>query len=239
MGLCIQPVRSERELTSFVDLPFGLYAPDSPWVPPLKSQDRRLLTPGKHPFWETARRELFLALRDGAPVGRIAAIVDEKSNAYTQENCGAFGFFECADDREAAHALLAAARQWLADQGMAFMRGPLNPSTNYTCGLLVDGFALAPTIMMPWNPPYYAELLESWHLRKEQDLFAYLIERNHMTTPSWLSTEVARLKAESRFTCRTSSKATLKEDIRAMLEIYRVSWAKNWAFAPLSEGEAN
>ena len=239
MGLCIQPVRSERELTSFVDLPFGLYAPDSPWVPPLKSQDRRLLTPGKHPFWETARRELFLALRDGAPVGRIAAIVDEKSNAYTQENCGAFGFFECADDREAAHALFAAARQWLADQGMAFMRGPLNPSTNYTCGLLVDGFALAPTIMMPWNPPYYAELLESWHLRKEQDLFAYLIERNHMTTPSWLSTEVARLKAESRFTCRTSSKATLKEDIRAMLEIYRVSWAKNWAFAPLSEGEAN
>ena len=174
MGLCIAPVRSGGELATFVDLPFGLYAPESPWTPPLKSQDSRLLTPGRHPFWETARRELFLALRDGVPVGRIAAIVDEKYNSYAQERCGAFGFFECAEDREAAHALLDAARGWLAHEGMDFMRGPLNPSTNYTCGLLVDGFELAPTIMMPWNPPYYAEFLESWRLRKEQDLFCLL-----------------------------------------------------------------
>ena len=86
---------------------------------------------------------------------------------------------------------------------------PLNPSANYTCGLLVHGFDLAPTIMMPWNPPYYAELLETWHLRKEQDLFAYQIERSRLTPPEWLSEEVTRLKAEARFTCRTSSKATL------------------------------
>ena len=238
MSLTVIPARSKQEFDQFMDLPWSLYERGSLWTPGLKSQDRELLTPGEHPFWESARRELFLVLRDGRVIGRIAAIVDEKYNAYANEKCGAFGFFECANDPEAAHALLDAAHGWLAKQGMRFMRGPLNPSANYTCGLLVHGFDLAPTIMMPWNPPYYAELLETWHLRKEQDLFAYQIERSRLTPPEWLSEEVTRLKAEARFTCRTSSKATLAEDIRAMLELYKVSWAKNWGFSPLSDGEA-
>ena len=238
MSLTVIPARSKQEFDQFMDLPWSLYERGSLWTPGLKSQDRELLTPGEHPFWESARRELFLVLRDGRAIGRIAAIVDEKYNAYANEKCGAFGFFECANDPEAAHALLDAAHGWLAGQGMRFMRGPLNPSANYTCGLLVHGFDLAPTIMMPWNPPYYAELLETWHLRKEQDLFAYQIERSRLTPPEWLSEEVTRLKAEARFTCRTSCKATLAEDIRAMLELYKVSWAKNWGFSPLSDGEA-
>lgn len=239
MSPVVKPVRTKQDFALFLDLPWSLYEPGSLWTPSLKSQDRELLTPGEHPFWESARRELFLVYRQERPVGRIAAIVDEKFNAYTGETCGAFGFFECENDQEAAHALLEAARNWLGEQGMTFMRGPLNPSTNYTCGLLVDGFELAPTIMMPWNPPYYAELLESWHLRKEQDLFAYLIERSHIAPPDWLNEEVARLKAEARFTCRTSSKATLTEDIRTMLELYKISWAQNWGFSPLSDGEAD
>ncbi|MDD4702421.1 MAG: hypothetical protein PHI96_09390 [Desulfovibrio sp.] len=238
MGLAITVARSESELSQFLDFPWSIYAQSPLWTPSIKSQERELLTPGKHPFWESARRELFLALRDGRLVGRIAAIVDEKYNAYANETCGSFGFFECEDDKEAAHALLDAAKDWLAAQGMTFMRGPLNPSANYTCGLLVDGFDLAPTIMMPWNPPYYPVLLESWHLRKEQDLFAYLIERSSFNPPEWLHDEVARLKAEAHFTCRTSSKATLTEDIRDMLALYKESWANNWGFSPLSDGEA-
>ena len=212
--LSIIPVNTAEDLDRFVELPWSIYTPDSLWVPNLKKQDRELLSPGEHPFWKTARRELFLALRDGRPVGRIAAIVDEKYNAYAGERCGAFGFFECRDDREAAHALLQAAHDWLRRQGMAFMRGPLNPSTNYTCAMLVDGFDEAPALMMPWNPPYYPALLESWHMRKEQDLFAYLIERDKLHVEDWLKDEIRHLKEQKRFTCRVSSKATLTEDIR-------------------------
>ena len=237
--LSIIPVNTAEDLDRFVELPWSIYTPDSLWVPNLKKQDRELLSPGEHPFWKTARRELFLALRDGRPVGRIAAIVDEKYNAYAGERCGAFGFFECQDDREAAHALLQAAHDWLRRQGMAFMRGPLNPSTNYTCAMLVDGFDEAPALMMPWNPPYYPALLESWHMRKEQDLFAYLIERDKLRVEDWLKDEIRHLKEQERFTCRVSSKATLTEDIRIMLDLYRISWAGNWGFAPLSDGEAD
>lgn len=238
MSIEIERVEAGRQLSEFVNLPFILNQANSPWIPPLKKQEAELLSPGRHPFWETASRELFLARRDGRALGRIAAIVDRKYNDYAGEKCGAFGFFECAEDYEAAHALLNAAKDWLCQQKMDFMRGPFNPSANYSCGLLVDGFDLAPAIMMPWNPPFYASLLESWRMRKEQDLFAYLIRRRDISRPDWLMAEIRRLKEEKRFAYRSSSKATLAEDVRAMLEIYRQSWADNWGFSPLSQGEA-
>ena len=66
--LSIIPVNTAEDLDRFVELPWSIYTPDSLWVPNLKKQDRELLSPGEHPFWKTARRELFLALRDGRPV---------------------------------------------------------------------------------------------------------------------------------------------------------------------------
>ena len=117
--LSIIPVNTAEDLDRFVELPWSIYTPDSLWVPNLKKQDRELLSPGEHPFWKTARRELFLALRDGRPLGRIAAIVDEKYNAYAGERCGAFGFFECRDDHEAAHALLQGMAQLVSQQSAA------------------------------------------------------------------------------------------------------------------------
>jgi GNAT superfamily N-acetyltransferase len=238
MDISVIPVKSGQEARLFFSLPFAVHAGNPLWVPPLISRERALLTPGAHPFWKSAAREMCLALRGGRPVGRIAAIVDKKYNDYTGEKCGAFGFFECENDAKAAHALLDAARDWLASAGMTFMRGPLNPSASYTCGLLVDGFDKAPVIMMPWNPEYYPVLLEGWRLRKEQDLYAWLIERATITTPDWLDAEIARLKAEGRFTRRASSKSTLEGDIRLMLDIYRQAWAGNWGFSPLSGDEA-
>ena len=238
MPLTVTPVISGLDLDSFVRLPWKLYADSPLWVPPILSQDRDLLSPACHPFWKTARRELFLARRGGRITGRIAAIVDEKHNAYAGERCGAFGFFECEDDAEAAHALLDAARGWLAAQGMTFMRGPLNPSTNYTCGLLVDGFEEPPTPMMPWNPPYYPKLLETWKLRKEQDLFAYRIAKNAVRLSPEMERRIALFKASGRFTCRMANKDDPAPDIRIMLDLYRESWAQNWAFSPLSPEEA-
>lgn len=239
MSVRIREVKSPEELAEFVDLPFHIHKNHPLWVPGLIKEDRALLTPGKHPFWLSARRKLFLASRNGKTVGRIASIIDNKYNTFAQSKCGSFGFFECQNDREAAHLLLDHSRKWLVEEGMTFMRGPLNPSANYSCGLLVSGFEHPPAIMMPWNPPWYAELLESWPMRKEQDLFAYLIRKDHINLPDWLKAEVARLKSSGIFTCRSSSKKTLSNDIKDMLEIYRLSWADNWGFSPLSPEEAS
>lgn len=234
----ILPVDSPDMRNVFVDLAWDVYRDHPLWTPPLKSQERELLTPGKHPYWENAEGRLFLAMRDGRPVGRIAAIEDRNYNSYAGQRCGAWGFFECLDQRDAAHALFEAAAAWHRKRGMEYMRGPLNPSTNYTCGMLVDGFDLPPCIMMPWNPPYYPELTESWHMRKEQDLLAYLFRRDAMTPPPWLRKELDVIKERKEFSWRTSSKAALAEDIRTMLDIYQQSWAKNWGFTPMPLAEA-
>ncbi|MBD5553252.1 MAG: hypothetical protein HDQ44_02835 [Desulfovibrio sp.] len=239
MDIKITPVKSKRDLTEFVKLPFAIHANNPLWTPQLKKAEAELLTPGKHPFWESASRELFLAELNGKPAGRIAAIVDDKYNAYSNEQAGAFGFFECVEEREVAGALIDRAAEWLAQRGLDHMRGPLNPSANYTCGMLASGFEQAPAIMMPWNPPYYPYFMEACGLRKEQDLFAYVIDRSDLTLKPELQAEAARLKALGRFSCRPASAATLQADIHAMLDIYRLAWADNWGFSPLSPAEAD
>jgi hypothetical protein len=225
------------QMRMFLDLPHEVHRGHPLWVPPLRSRERDLLTPGRHPFWDEAEGQLFLALRDGTPVGRIAAFVDRKANAYAQQTIGAWGFFECRNDPPAAHALFDAVHDWHAAKDADFLRGPLNPSTNYTCAMLVDGFDKAPCIMMPWNPPYYPVLAETWNMRKEQDLLAYLFTRKVMETSELVGKELALVKERGEFSVRLSSRATLEADIALMLDIYGASWADNWAFCPISEAE--
>ncbi len=230
-------VDNAERMRAFLELPFDVHRNHPLWVPPLISQEEELLTPGKHPFWNEAEGALLLALRDGKPVGRIAAFVDRKANKYAGQKIGAWGFFECRDDLPAAHALFDAAYARHAAAGMDFLRGPLNPSTNYSCAVLVDGFDKPPAIMMPWNPPYYPVLMESWNMRKEQDLFAYLFRRQNFRLPEPIEREMELVRKKGEFTVRLSSKATLENDIALMLDIYGASWADNWGFCPISEAE--
>src|SRR5262249_36025956 len=151
-----------------------LYRNDPYWVPPLRIAVKELLDRRKHPFYRDAEAEFFLARQDGRVVGRIAAILDRAHNRYQEENTGFFGFFETINEAAVAEALLVAARRWVFDRGATLLRGPMNPSTNYECGMLVEGFDSSPMIMMPYNPPAYPQLMEKVGLRKAKDLLAYL-----------------------------------------------------------------
>jgi len=150
----------QKTLREFVELPYALYRNNSHWVPPLRIAVKELLDREKHPFYKNAEAEFFLARRAGRAVGRIAAIVDRNHNRFHNEQAGFFGFFECIDDAPVAEALLTRARQWVSDRGAQCFRGPVNPSTNYECGMLVEGFDSDPMVMMTYNPPYYPALME-------------------------------------------------------------------------------
>ncbi|MDE3164244.1 MAG: N-acetyltransferase, partial [Acidobacteriota bacterium] len=177
-GIQITAVDGKKALHEFVEFPFTLLRHEPNWVPPLRIAAKELLDRGKHPFYSEADAEFFLARRDGKVVGRVAAILNRAHNRFHEENAGFFGFFDCENDPETARALLAQARSWLAARGATVFRGPVNPSTNYECGLLVEGFDSDPMVMMPWNPPYYAVLLEQAGLVKAKDLLAYLSNAN-------------------------------------------------------------
>ena len=172
-GVIIQPVRTRRERKQFLQFPWELYRGDRNWIPPLRFDEEELVGYRPHPFHERNSVQTFLAFRDGSVCGRIAAIVNETHNEYHRERRGFFGFFECADDQQVAAGLFDAVRGWLAERGIDRMRGPMNPSINYTLGTLVEGFDSPPTFMMTYNPPYYERLMKGCGLVKAQDFFAY------------------------------------------------------------------
>ena len=232
----ILPVDSKRLLKTFIDLPWRIYAHDPNWVPPLKSELARLLTPGKHPYWRNARRALFVAMRDDRPVGRIAALVDEALNRHQSENGAAWGFFECENNPETAQALFISAENWAQDQGATFIRGPLNPSTNYEIGTLVQGFQYPPTIMMTYNPQYYPEIIRLCGYRKEKDVLAYYIDRS-VKLPDWAIQVSQRLSAKGEFTLRKANLKDLANEVRLLNQVYAACWGDNWGFSPSSDAE--
>lgn len=233
----ILEVKNRADLEIFVQLPWEIYKDAPLWVSPLKRLELQLLDKNKHPFWEKAEGIFFLAQRNNKIVGRIAAIVDHNYNEYSDQLCGAWGFFECENNQDTANALFEATKLWLKEKGMHFMRGPLNPSTNYTCGMLIQGFELAPCIMMPWNHPYLPELVETYGMNKEQDLFAYIFDEAAATVSDKIKRLLKYFKRHKNFTFRATNKKTISEDICIMLDIYKESWTDNWGFNPMSLNE--
>jgi hypothetical protein len=235
-GIEIVVVEGDSELKDFINLPWILYADYPRWVPPLKKEVRRLLDSRRHPFWSSAERRLFLARRGPQAVGRIAGIIDRRYNEFHGEQMGIWGFFECADDPAAAAALFSAVETWARGKGMTFVRGPLNPSTNYEVGLLVEGFDYPPALMMAYNPPYYSRLIESCGFAKEKDLLAFLIDGDYRL-PEWMDQLAERIAKKRGIHIRPSRPKDADAEFALIREIYNASWSDNWGFVPLSDVE--
>src|SRR5262249_53902427 len=150
----IRPVRTPRDRRNFLELPYRLHRDDPHWIAPLRIAQKDILNTAKHPFYKTSDAQMFLAQRHGRVVGRIMAILNRAHNEFHNERAGFFGFFEVENDQDACTALLDAARDWLRGCGAEVIRGPVNPSTNYECWLLVEGFDLDSTMMITYNPRY-------------------------------------------------------------------------------------
>lgn len=234
------PVESAGHQRAFLKLERELYRDDSNWVPPLWMERKKLLGFKPHPFYEDADRQAFLAIRDGIAVGRILAVVNHAHNRRYQEKMGFFGFFESEDDPEAARALFAAAESWLSEQGMESVRGPVNPSLNYECGLLVEGFDTPPTFLITHNLPYYGKLIEDCGYAKCQDLYSY---DAHMDMLADIDPKIKFVTEEAikrfKVDCRPIDRKRFKEDVRTFLDIYNQSLQQTWGYVPMSKAEVD
>jgi hypothetical protein len=226
----------------FASLPFRLYRDDPNWVPPLRHAQRKLFA-GRTAFFDHAAMALFLAERSGTPVGRIAAVHNQAHSDRYQDGVGFFGFFECdPSDAEAARALLDRAEGWLAARGLTAVRGPVNPSMNHDCGLLVEGFDSPPMALMPYNPPSYGGLLESLGLRKCKDLYAYLIKNDTVQPGTEAGDRMVRLAAalhrrHPEVTLRRMNKGDYPRDILRFIDLFEEARHNNWGCVPLTPRE--
>ena len=236
MSVTVTPVSSRKELMQFIKLPWKLYRDNPYWVPPLITDQRTILSREKNPFYEHASVEYYLARKGGELMGRIAAIHDPAYISFQNENVGFFGFYESTNDQEVADALFAAARAWLAERGVVAMRGPTNPSTNDTLGLLIDRFDHPPLVMMPYNPPHYQELFEAAGLVKAKDLLAYWLPEDRMNIDR-LERFVELLKKRHNLSLRPINLRKLEKEIDLIKLIYNDAWEKNWGFVPWTDAE--
>lgn len=237
--LVIKPVETRRERQQFLELPWNLYRHDSLWIPPLRQNQRELVGYRRHPFYDDADVQTFLAFVDGVPCGRIAAIDNRAHCRKYNDGVGFVGFFESIDDAAVADGLFQASWMWLSQRGLQIMRGPANPSLNYECGLLVEGFHSSPTFMMTYNPPYYARLWEQFGFAKVQDMFAF---RGDTSMLSQLNKKLAFIVEESvrrfKLRIRPLSRSRFLADVAMFLDIYNKSLEGTWGFVPLSPSEA-
>lgn len=234
------PVIKKSLLRKFIDFPHSLYKDDENYVPELFIAQRDILTAGKHPFHEHSEIKMFLVYKNLTLRGRIAGILNNNHNQFNNANDGFFGFFDCVDDTETVACLFEAVIGWLKSKGVTNIIGPVNPSTNDPCGILVEGFEMPPVAMMTYNKPYYNELLESIGFIKKADLLAYYLDTKKVNTRSLQLQEVLlkRLSRKNIIIRQINLKDFRNEAIK-LREVYNAAWDKNMGFVPMTDKEFN
>lgn len=239
MSIEIRKVTDSSGTKKFVNSQWNFYEGDPNWVAPIKMDRMKLLNREKNPFFKHADMQLFLAYDGKEIVGRVAAITNDNHNAIHKDKVGFFGFFESTNNQEVADKLFDAAVLWLKSKGMTDIRGPVNPSTNDEVGLLVDAFDMPPVILMPYNPPYYQQLIENYGFKKEKDLLAYIL--HHDTYASEKLTRMQQIVRDRKgITIRAlnfKDGKQFKADVKTLKEIYNAAWQPNWGFVKMTDAE--
>lgn len=230
--------RSGGDVSRFLRVSYDIYRNDPQWVAPLLMDLKKVFTDA-NPLFDHARMQLWVAVRNGRDVGRIAGIVDENHNRVQKEKVAFFGFFECVEDREVCHRLFNEAAAWTRQNGLNRMIGPMNPTSNDECGLLVKGFDSPPMIMMTYNPPYYIDLIEGEGFSKTKDLLAFHIDL--AKTPMDRFERIAGRVKERWPELKLSPirRKTLQSDLTKIKEVYNAAWEDNWGFTPMTDPEVD
>lgn len=229
-------LNDKKQRADFIDVPWQLYSGEPHWVPPLRLAQDELLRP-THPFFQSAKIKAWVVYNsDQKPIARIAAVRNYAFEKYHQQQVGFFGFFECPQNQKLASDLFDLAAAFLRSEGLNQMHGPISPSTNYECGLLVKGFDDPPQIMMTYNPPYYIELFENYGLKKAKDLLAYDFPLEYKL-PEIIEKISARAEASHKISYRPINKKRWNEEIDLVLDIYNDAWEQNWGFVPMPPDE--
>jgi hypothetical protein len=152
---------NRKQARDFLHLPFRIYADVPQWVPPLEMDAKRMLDLRRNPFFRHSEAAFFLAYKGDIPVGRIAALNNRHYNDFNHSRTAFFWLFESKDSLEVASGLFEAAFAWARSQGLAQIVGPKGFTPLDGFGLLVKGFEHRPAFGLPYNPAYYAPLIEA------------------------------------------------------------------------------
>jgi len=232
----VRPVLNKADKITFLKVPFEIYAKDKNWIAPLFLERLEHLDPKKNPYFEHAEAQLFIAEKNGKPVGRISAQIDRLHLERYKDDCGQFGFIEAIEDEEVFKALFKSAEDWLRAKGIKRVRGPFNFSINDEIGLLIDGFDTPPNSFMGHALPYYEKHVEAAGFKKIKDIYAFIRDMR-LSLPPVLERIYQRGMASGHITIRPMNKSDIKNEIKTVIDIFNDAWSNNWGYVPFTEAE--
>ena len=169
MGINLKVVKTKRDLKTFIKFPFKIYKNNPYWVPPLIRDELSTFNRKKNPAYKNADSKLFMAYKNGEPVGRIAGILSFIANEKYNSKNVRFGWFDSINDYEVAHALFNAVESWGKEQGMETITGPHGFTDLDNEGMVIYGFDQIVTIACFYNHEYYKDLTEKYGFKKDVD----------------------------------------------------------------------
>jgi GNAT superfamily N-acetyltransferase len=228
-------VRNKNQLIDFINLPDFIYSDDPNWVKPKIGASPREFNVNANPALRYHNMELYLVTKGKNIAGRIAAFVDKRYNSIHGEKTAFFGFFESQDNIRVASELFTAAVRFAKSKGMTRLIGPVEFTTNYQAGILVEGFG-RPTVMTPYNKEYYPKLLESNGFTKLIDLYAY-----NFANPS-VPDRLARMSAIQEQRNPNVKVLNFRQAGRlcnasVITKLYNQAFCDTWGFVPMSTKE--
>ncbi len=231
-------VNSQKLKKLFHRLPHLIYRGDSNWACPLESMVENIFTAGKNPSLKNGEAIRWVVVdAKGLPVGRIAAFYNRDKAKVFEQPTGGCGFFECINQQEIASLLFDAARDWLAKRGMEAMDGPVNFGENYmNWGLLVDGF-MPQGFGMPYNPPYYLNLFETYGFQLYFKQYSYHLDTTLPELPERFWKVAEWVAKKPQFSFRHFSFEESEKFIRDFATIYDNAWRYHEHFKPLDLDE--
>ena len=172
----IREVKSDSDLRKFIKFPDKLYKGNKYRVTPLRSEEKEILDKKINSAFEYCEATYWLAFQDNKIVGRIAALINNKSNEIQEAQNARFGWIDFIDDYEVSELLIATVEEWARGKGLNHVHWPFGFTDMDMEGMLVKGFDEMGTMAVYYNHPYYPVHLERLGYKKEADWLHFEIK---------------------------------------------------------------
>lgn len=233
----IKKIVSKSDLKRFVNFYTNLYLKCKYAPLPLHSDELSTLSEKKNPAYKHCKIQYWMAFRDGLPVGRIAAIINEIECEKLDLPIGRFGWFDFIDDTEVSHALIRTAIDWLKEHKIYRVHGPFGFTDLDRQGMLIEGFDKMGTFATLYNYPYYIEHMESFGFSKGIDWIEYEIDVENLSVDRInIIAGYAADKYKYRMVALTSRKE-LKKYIYSVFDLLNKGFANLYGYTKLTKGQ--
>lgn len=227
----------ERDLGTFFEAPFTAYGPDSLYVSPMKSDLARFLSLSNPLFRSEQDFTYFTVTKDGQAVGRITAHVHQGSNDLFQTKHACFGFFDCADEPDAAALLLTAAEEWARARGLTRLTGNFNLTAMQQAGIMTSGFDRRPFTDQIWNPPHVPKLLEALGYDRHFPMTTFARNFETEPKPQILPPDTRQALLNEGFYFAPINRRTINDRLEDARLILNRSFRDNPMFVPVTAAE--